>query len=81
MDKTYISITITYYPSKCMKPEVHYYRNDGKTPYTSTFNKLTVEEANVMMWELVSMGGKNTFRSNPYNNAISERHVSFWGKL
>ena len=81
MNKTYISITITYYSSKSMKPEVHYYRDDGKRPYTSTFNKLAVEEANVLMWELVKLGGKNTFRSNPYNNGISERHVTFWGNL
>ena len=71
MDKTYISITITYYSTKRIKPEVHYYRDDGVHP----------REANQLMWELVKLGGENTFKSNMYNNAICERKVTFWGRL
>jgi hypothetical protein len=40
--RTYINITITYYTRKGMEPDVHYYRNDGVHPITSTFNKLTL---------------------------------------
>lgn len=81
MDKTYISITITYYSTKRIKPEVHYYRDDGVHPRVSTWDKLTVDEANQLMWELVKLGGENTFKSNMYNNAICERKVTFWGRL
>lgn len=79
--KTYLSITITHYNTKRIAPDVHYYRNDGIHPVTSTFNKLTVAEANRLMWELVKLGAKNTFKSNMFNNAISERCVIFWGQL
>jgi hypothetical protein len=79
--KTYLSISITHYSTHRIQPEVHYYRNDGVHPTTSTFDKLTVEEANLLMWELVKLGGKNTYRANQYNNAISERIVTFWGEL
>ena len=81
MEKTYLSISITHYSTKRMKPEVHYYRNDGIHPVTSTWDKLTVDEANKLMWELVKLGGENSFRSNIFNNAISERRVTFWGVL
>lgn len=81
MEKTYLSISITYYNTKRIKPEVHYYRNDGVHPVTSTWDKLTVDEANQLMWELVKLGAKNSYRSNMYNNAISERRVTFWGFL
>lgn len=81
MDKTYLSISITYYNTKVLKPEVHYYRNDGIHPATSTWDKLTVAEANQLMWELVKLGAKNTYTANQFNNAISERRVTFWGKL
>jgi hypothetical protein len=33
------------------------------------------------MWELVKLDGKNTYRTNMFDNAISERRVTFWGKL
>ncbi len=79
--RTYISITITYYSRKGMEPDVHYYRNDGVHPITSTFNKLTPDEANLLMWELVKLGGKNSYRSNIYRNSISTREVSFSGEL
>jgi hypothetical protein len=81
MNKTYLSITITYYNTKALKPEVHYYRDDGVHPLVSTWDKLTVDEANKLMWELVKLGAKNSYHSNMYNNAISERHVAFWGIL
>jgi hypothetical protein len=83
MEKTYLSIVITYYNStrSDMKPEVHYFRDDGVHPAISTFNKLSVDEANLLMWELVKLGAKNTFRSNIFNNAISERRITFWGVL
>ena len=83
MEKTYLGISITYYNNTKVhiKPEVHYYRNDGIHPATSTWDKLTVDEANKLMWELVKLGAKNTYASNQFNNAISERRVSFWGFL
>lgn len=81
MDKTYISISITYYPTKRIAPDIHYYRHDGNHPVTSTWNKLTVTEANLLMWELVKLGGENSYRANMFNNAISERKVTFWGRL
>lgn len=81
MEKTYLCISITYYSTKHIKPDVHYYRNDGIHPATSTWDKLTVDEANKLMWELVKLGGKNSFHSNVFNNAISERRVTFWGTL
>lgn len=81
MNKTYISISITHYSTKHLAPDVHYYRNDGIHPVTSTWDKLTVNEANQLMWELVKLGGENSFHSNRFNNAISERKVTFWGYL
>lgn len=81
MNKTYINITITYYSNSILTPDIHYYRNDGINPPTSTFNKLTIDEANQLMWELVRLGGKNSFRSNPYRASISERQVTFFGQL
>lgn len=79
--KTYLSISITYYGTHRIQPDIHYYRKDGERPAVSTFNKLSVEEANLLMWELVKLGGTNTYRANRYNNAISERIVTFWGEL
>jgi len=79
--KTYLSITITHYSSKRIAPDVHYYRNDGIHPITSTDNKLTVDEANLLMWELVKLGGENSYKANSFNNAISERRVTFYGEL
>ena len=83
MEKTYLSISITYYNSTKVniEPEVHYYRSDGAHPATSTFNKLTVDEANQLMWELVKLGAENSYTANMFNNAISERRVTFWGIL
>ena len=79
--KTYLSISITCYSTKRIAPEVHYYRDDGIHPIVSTWDKLTVDEANQLMWELVKLGAENSYRSNMYNNAISERKVTFWGQL
>lgn len=81
MNKTFISISITYYGTHRIAPDIHYYRNDGIHPAVSTFDKLTVAEANQLMWELVKLGGKNEYTSNRYNNAICTRKVSFWGRL
>lgn len=81
MNKTFLSITITYYSNKRIKPDVHYYREDGVHPRVSTWDKLTVNEANTLMWELVKLGAKNTYSVNMFNNAISERKVTFWGLL
>ena len=81
MEKTYLSISIVYYNHNRIKPEVHYYRNDGVHPAISTFDKLTTDEANLLMWELVKLGGKNSYHANIFNNAISERKVTFWGRL
>lgn len=81
MKKTYLSISITHYGSNDIKPSVHYYRNDGVHPPFSSFNKLSVDEANQLMWELVKLGGKNSYEANMFNNAISERQVIFYGEL
>lgn len=81
MDKTYIGITITYWTGSKLAPSVHYYRNDGVHPATSTWDKLTVNEANQLMWELVKLGGKNRYRANWYDNSICYREVTYWGKL
>ena len=81
MEKTYLSISITHYNSQVLPPEVHYYRSDGIHPAISTYDKLTVAEANQLMWELVKLGAKNTYTSNMFNNAISERCVTFFGIL
>jgi len=81
MEKTYLSISITYYNTKILEPEVHYYRDDGVHPRVSAWDKLTVDEANKLMWELVKLGAKNTYTANMFNNAISERRVTFWGIL
>ena len=81
MEKTYLSISITYYNTKALKPEVHYYRNDGIHPATSTWDKLTVAEANQLMWELEKLGANNSYTANLFNNSISERRVTFWGIL
>jgi len=79
--KTYLSISIIHYNSKVLKPEVHYYRRDGVNPTISTWDKLTVAEANKLMWELVKLGAKNSYTANMFDNAISERRVTFWGEL
>ena len=76
-----MSISITYYRTRSLKPDVHYYRNDGIHPATSTWNKLTVDEANQLMWELVKLGAKNSYAANMFDNAICERRVVFWGQL
>ena len=81
MEKTYLSITITYYATKRPVHEVYYYRDDGIHPAVATWDKLTVDEANRLMWELVKLGGKNSYRVNMFNNAISERQVTFFGFL
>ena len=80
MEKTYISITITNYSNHYIAPEVHYFEDDGVHPRISRWD-LDVNTANKLAWELVKKGGKNTFKSNQYNNAISERQVSFWGYM
>ena len=81
MNKTYISITITYWNGSTLAPSVHYYRNDGVHPYVSTFDKLTVDEANQLMWTLVKLGGKNAYTSNWYDNTICSSNVTYWGEL
>ena len=81
MEKTYIHISITHYANHRIQPDVHYFRSTGNKPYTSSWNKLTVDEANLLMWELIKLGGENKFRSNWFNNAISTREVTFWGLL
>lgn len=81
MGKTYINITISYWSNHALKPTVYYYRSqDGQEPYF-TIDKLTVDEANRLMWELVKLGGKNAYESNPFKNSLSERRVTFYGRL
>ena len=75
--KTYISIIITYYSSQ--KSDVYYHRHRSGEADTFTHNKLTPIEANRLMWELVKLGGKNHYRSNIFDNAISSREVYYYG--
>lgn len=79
--KTYLSISIVHYSNRRIAPDVHYYKDDGVHPTTSTFNELSTDEANKLMWELVKLGAKNAYSANMLNNAISERRVTFWGEL
>ena len=79
MNKTYLTITITYY-SRTLR-DVHYYRDDGVHGPVSTWNELSIDEANRLMWELVKLGGKNKYWANWHNNAISTRRVEFYGYL
>jgi hypothetical protein len=81
MKKTYVSITITHYSDHIVKPSVMYYQSDGVNPGVLTLDELTVAEANRLMWELVKLGGTNTYKANMLNNAISERNVTFHGEL
>lgn len=80
MEKTYLCISITTYPTPYLAPDIHYYRDDGKT-VTSTWDKLTVEEATELMCELVKLGGTDRYHINPYNRGIHTREVIFWGVL
>lgn len=77
--KTYIVLSITYY--RHMEPEVHCYRHDDDQPASSSWNKLTVHEANLEMWKLVKRGGKNEYSANIFDSALSERRVTYWGEL
>lgn len=81
MKETYVSVTITHFSNHNMKPEVQYYQDDGTHPVIFTIDKLAVNEANLLMWKLIKLGGTNTYRANMFNNAISERNVTFWGEL
>ena len=78
--KTYLTITITYYSNHDIAPRVYYYRDDGKAIF-DTQDKLTVDEANRLMWELVKLGAENHYESNPYRPTICTRKVTFWGSL
>ena len=81
MEKTYLNISITYFSRKDIAPSVLYYRHKGNDEAIFTENKLTVDEANQLMWELVKLGGKNHYESNMFKNSICTREVSFWGVL
>ena len=74
--KTYISIRVTHYSDHNIQPEASYYRSDGI--HDPVFEKLTVDEANRLMWELIGLGGENSYTSNIYDNAISTRSVVFF---
>lgn len=80
MEKTYLCISITTYPTLHLAPDIHYYKDDGKS-VTSAWNKLTVEEATKLMYELVKLGGTYRYRVNPYNRGIHTREVTFCGVL
>lgn len=79
MTKTFITITITYYNNRLLAPDVHYYKDDGVNPPISDWD-MDVDTANHMMWELVKLGGENSYRSNRFDNAISVRQVLYWGQ-
>jgi len=81
MKKLYVRISITYYSHKYIRPMVHYYKNDGVHPAINTFNELTIEQANRMMWELVNLGAKNKYHSNHLRSSICTREVTFFGYL
>ena len=40
------------------------------------WDKLTVDEANRLMWELVKLGAENSYTTNIFDNAISVRRVT-----
>lgn len=80
MEKTYLCISITTYPTLYLAPDIHYYRHDGKN-VTSAWNRLTVEEATELMDELVKLGGIDRYKVNPYNRGIHTREVTFYGVL
>ncbi len=81
MENTYLHISITHYNNGIMPPVVYYYRNDGIHPTVSTSDKLTVDEANKLMWELVKFGAKNSYHANWFRDSISVREVTFYGIL
>ena len=78
--KTYLNITITHY-TDTGRTSVFYYRHEEPRPAISTCDKLTADEANQLMWELVKLGGKNYYHSNMFNPAICTREVEFFGEL
>lgn len=77
MKKTFIDITITFYGHHFIEPEVHYHYSDGVTTPVDTYD-MDIDTARKLMWELVKEGGKNSYRSNMYNNSISYREVMLW---
>lgn len=76
MEKTYISITVTYYPG--IAPDAYYYKNDG---INTEFCKLDLEAACVRMRELLSLGAHSESSINPYNKAIVTQEVIFFDYL
>lgn len=77
--KTYISVTVIYY--RHMKPETHCYRHTDGQEASSIWNEMSVQEANLLMWKLIKLGGKNEYSANIFDNAISERRVTYWGEM
>jgi hypothetical protein len=75
--KIYESVSITYYPNRIVEPKVFHYLNDGATEVKD--HHMSVEEANLLMWKLVKLGGKNHYESNMFNNGISMRYVCYFG--
>lgn len=76
MEKTYISITVTYYPG--IAPDAYYYKNDG---INTEFCKLDLEAACARMSELLNMGAQSEDSINPYNKAITTQKVTFFDYL
>ena len=74
--KTYISVTVTYYPG--IAPDAYYYKNDG---VNTEFYKLDLETACAHMKELLSMGARSESSINPYNKAIVTQEVIFFDYL
>lgn len=76
MEKTYVSITITYYPG--IAPDAFYYKNDG---VNTEFYKLDLDTACARMGELLNTGAQSEHSINPYNKAITTQKVTFFDYL
>ena len=80
-NKTYIVIGFTYYSRSSIPPMVWYFRAEPGQACVKQQEKLDIDTAKRMMWELVKQGGKATYRTNMFNNGICTREVTFYGRL
>lgn len=75
MKRIYMSLSISFY-SRGLAPDCRFYEMiDDKE---MTVRKLTLAEAQKLQWELVKAGATRTYRSNMFNNAMSDVDVDYW---
>lgn len=82
MKHVYMSISITFYPVsriapyRSLQPDCTFYQrvDDGEM----TSEKLPLEKALRMQWELMKAGAERAYHSNMFNNAISQVDVDYW---